>query len=152
MDATAAVCIMQLPCMTLMLGRCVTGVAQAEKPALTRLLEALEQGQAARTVPLADAERMAVRQLQLLTMKPLIYAMNVAEGDLGNRGAENPHVAAMQKQADKDNCGAVLVSAQVGVDGAAGPAAHTSPRHSCTHQGPRLHPTGHHIWLLRHAA
>ncbi|KAK9785012.1 hypothetical protein WJX73_005624 [Symbiochloris irregularis] len=86
---------------------------EAEKPALARLMEVLEQGKAARTVPLADAERLAVRQLQLLTMKPLIYAMNVAEGDLGNGGADNPHVAAMHKQAEKDDCSTVLVSAQV---------------------------------------
>ena len=88
--------------------------AQAEKPALARLMEALERGQAARTVLLGDDERLAVRGLQLLTMKPLIYAMNVAEGDLGNSGADNPHVAAMHKQAEKDNCSSVLVSAQVG--------------------------------------
>ena len=74
----------------------------------------LEQGKAARSVPLSDAERLAVRGLQLLTMKPLIYAVNVAEGDLGNGGSDNPHVAAMQQQAQQEGSDTVLVSAQVG--------------------------------------
>lgn len=87
---------------------------QLEKPVLARIAEALDQGRAARGVPLSDEERLAVRGLQLLTMKPLIYAINVAEADLANQGTDNPHVAAIAAQAQKDSCDTVLVSAQVG--------------------------------------
>jgi ribosome-binding ATPase YchF (GTP1/OBG family) len=33
-----------------------------------------------------------VKNLGLLTLKPLIYAANVGEDDLGNQGANNVHV------------------------------------------------------------
>jgi obg-like ATPase 1 len=33
-----------------------------------------------------------VKGLGLLTLKPLIYAANVGEDDLGNHGANNVHV------------------------------------------------------------
>ena len=77
-------------------------------------MEALEQGAPARSVPLSVEERRVVRGLQLLTMKPQIYAVNVAEGDLANRGADNAHVAAMQERAQLERANTVLVSAQVG--------------------------------------
>lgn len=86
---------------------------QLEKPALERIMAVLEQGKGARSVPLSDAERLAVKGLQLLTMKPLIYAVNVAEGDLADKGAQNHHVAALGKQAAEEGSDTVVVSAQV---------------------------------------
>ena len=79
-------------------------------------MAALEQGEPARSVPLSDQERLAVRGLQLLTMKPLIYAINVAEGDLGDGGASNLHVAAMRSRAREEDCSTVVVSAQVALE------------------------------------
>jgi len=40
----------------------------------------------------ADEENNVVRNLQLLTHKPLTYAANVGEGDLADRGQSNPQV------------------------------------------------------------
>lgn len=90
---------------------------QMEKPALGRLLAALEQGKPARSVPLTDTERAAVRGLQLLTLKPLIYAINVAEQDLADKGASNHHVDAICKRAREEDCSTVIVSAQVSLIG-----------------------------------
>ena len=90
-------------------------VVQLEKPALNRIMAELEQGKPARSVPLSDPERMAVKGLQLLTMKPLIYAVNVTEGDLANAGADNKHVTAMRTRAGEEHCEVVVVSAQVPV-------------------------------------
>lgn len=56
-----------------------------EAAALQRILDALEANIPARRVPLSDDELEMVRGLCLLTMKPMIYAANVAEGDLGNQ-------------------------------------------------------------------
>jgi hypothetical protein len=50
--------------------------------ALGKVLAALAKGEAARTVELTDDERAAVKELQLLTMKPLLYVLNVDEAQL----------------------------------------------------------------------
>jgi ribosome-binding ATPase YchF (GTP1/OBG family) len=41
---------------------------------------------------LTEDEALMVKGLGLLTLKPLIYAANVSEDDLGNHGANNVHV------------------------------------------------------------
>jgi obg-like ATPase 1 len=41
---------------------------------------------------LNEDESLLVKGLGLLTLKPLIYAANVSEDDLGNHGANNVHV------------------------------------------------------------
>lgn len=41
---------------------------------------------------LTEDESEIVKGLGLLTLKPLIYAANVSEDDLGNHGANNVHV------------------------------------------------------------
>ena len=83
-----------------------------ENAALQRINEALLNGQPARLVPLNDEERKAVDQLCLLTMKPVIFAANVAETDLADTSG-NPHVAKVKKCAAALNAEVVVVSAQV---------------------------------------
>lgn len=87
--------------------------AEIETAALTRIAAALEAGQPARGVPLTEEEAGYVRLLQLLTAKPMIYAANVAEGDLADGGASNKHVAAVMALAAKQGCELTVVSAQV---------------------------------------
>jgi ribosome-binding ATPase len=55
---------------------------QAE--ALTKALAAVEKGVALRAAGLSDEERELLADLNLITMKPVLYVANVAEGDLGN--------------------------------------------------------------------
>ncbi|CAA6669941.1 unnamed protein product [Spirodela intermedia] len=64
---------------------------EAERSALERIQKSLMDGKPARSVPLTDAEKESVRQLCLLTMKPIIYVANVAESDLAVPES-NPHV------------------------------------------------------------
>ena len=52
----------------------------------------LEAGRAARTTMLNKDEMLSVKGLGLLTLKPMIYCANVAEGDLADQGANNVHV------------------------------------------------------------
>jgi ribosome-binding ATPase YchF (GTP1/OBG family) len=59
-------------------------IAQIEAAALTKILAALDEGKPARSVDLSDEELEMVTPLYLLTMKPMIYAANVAEGDLAD--------------------------------------------------------------------
>jgi ribosome-binding ATPase len=50
--------------------------------ALEKVFHTLEGGKQARDTELSDDERKAIGELQLLTMKPLMYVVNVDEGQL----------------------------------------------------------------------
>ncbi len=76
-------------------------------------MASLDQNQPARAVPLNEEEGTLVKGLQLLTMKPMIYAANVAETDLADQGASNHHVKALREKAAQENCEVIIVSAQV---------------------------------------
>lgn len=51
-----------------------------------------QAGKACRSVPLNKEEQLLIKSLGLITIKPMIYAANVPEDDLANKGAKNPHV------------------------------------------------------------
>jgi GTP-binding protein YchF len=55
--------------------------AIAEEDWLRRVIEALQAGQPARTVPVPDAAPNALRNLSPLTGKPVLFVANVDEGD-----------------------------------------------------------------------
>jgi GTP-binding protein YchF len=57
-------------------------VVQAE--ALEKAKAAADKGTPLRAVDFTDAEREALRELNLITLKPVLYVANVAESDLGN--------------------------------------------------------------------
>ena len=77
--------------------------AMAKRPVLEKLRTALNAGHAARSVALDDEERATVRELFLLTMKPLMYVANVREDGFEN----NPHLDAVRRHAAAE--GAVVV-------------------------------------------
>jgi GTP-binding protein YchF len=91
----------------------VAALEEVEAAALRRIAAALDGGAAARSVELSEEERAVVTPLYLLTAKPIIYAANVAEGDLADAGAANTHVAALRKAAAAEGASVVVVSAQV---------------------------------------
>ena len=86
------------------------------------LLEAvkkhLEDGKMARTFELPDDEDQQAwfNGYNLLTAKSTIYAANVAEGDLADDGAGNPHVAAVRKLAAEENSEVFVICAQIEQD------------------------------------
>src|SRR5437773_9262910 len=63
--------------------------AAASADALAKAIAAVEAGTPLRAVDFSDNEREALRELSLLTMKPVLYVANVAESDLGG---ESGHV------------------------------------------------------------
>ena len=83
---------------------------QAEVAVLEKILEALNAGQSARQVALNEDESLLIKNLGLLTRKPIIYAANVAEEDLatGNDFVEKVKAIAAQEKAK-----VVVISAQV---------------------------------------
>jgi obg-like ATPase 1 len=63
----------------------------AEKAALEQIQTSLEDGKPARSAGLSPDDKEAVQHLQLLTLKPLIYAANVSEDELSEPDS-NEHV------------------------------------------------------------
>jgi GTP-binding protein YchF len=68
--------------------------AVAEVALLERMVGALGEGRAARTVELSDDERKLMKSFNLLTSKPVLYLANVSENDLPE--GDNPHVHALR--------------------------------------------------------
>jgi len=61
---------------------------------LERIKEHLESGKMAKSLDVTDEDELALlKEYNLLTYKPVIYAANVAEDDLADDGASNEMVA-----------------------------------------------------------
>ena len=84
--------------------------AKTELVALEKVREVLDAGKPARLAPLTDEERQSLSVLQLLTLKPTIYAANVSEDDLATGNAYVDRVKAI---AANENAEVTIVSAQV---------------------------------------
>ena len=83
--------------------------AKARIEVLGKLRAALDEGRPARSVALADEERALLRELFLLTMKPVLYIANVLED--GFEG--NPHLDAVRAHAAAEGAEVVPVSAAI---------------------------------------
>ena len=77
---------------------------------LRAALAALEAGQPARSVKVADEDARAWGMLQLLTAKPVLFVCNVAEADAASGNALTEKVAAM---AAAQGAGSVVISARI---------------------------------------
>jgi ribosome-binding ATPase len=84
--------------------------AKVELAALEKVRETLDAGKPARLANLTDEEKEAISVLQLLTLKPTIYAANVSEDDLATGNAFVDKVRAI---AAAENAEVTIVSAQV---------------------------------------
>jgi hypothetical protein len=75
----------------------------------------LEEGKMARTFEIPDDEDAVAwfNGYNLLTAKPTIYAANVAEDDLADDGASNPHVAKVRELAKAENSEVFVICAQI---------------------------------------
>jgi GTP-binding protein YchF len=83
--------------------------AVARRDALKKLLTALENGEPARSVTLAEAEAEILKDLHLITAKPVMYIANVDESS----SPENPMVAAVQKLAAEQGAEVVVICAAI---------------------------------------
>ena len=79
---------------------------KSEGSAVAKLKEALEAGKPARTVDLTDDERLAARDLHLITAKPMLYVANVDEGALA---AGNEYTAKVEKRAAEEGSEVVRI-------------------------------------------
>lgn len=85
---------------------------QLEMDALVKLKEAFEQEQPARSVELEDEEKSAIRELHLLTLKPVLYVANVSEKEVAQR-EDNPYVLKVREFAAKEGAEVIVISARV---------------------------------------
>lgn len=87
--------------------------AQVEYGLLTRLKEALEAGKAARTVEVqSEDEARILRELHLITAKPVMYIANVSEDQVADPFSV-PAVAQVKALADGEQNGVVPISAKI---------------------------------------
>ena len=78
-----------------------------------RLYAHLESGKPARTFQVTDDEKEIVDGWFLLTTKPVIYAANIAEDDLGKDAAEIPGLAEMEAMAREEGAEVLVISAAI---------------------------------------
>ncbi len=82
-----------------------------EAELLQRILAHLESEKPVRTMDLDEDEQLAVEEMFLLTSKPVIYAANIAEADLGQPA--NKFVQAVENKAKEENAETLVICAKV---------------------------------------
>jgi ribosome-binding ATPase len=83
--------------------------ALAKRPVLQKLAVGLDQGRSARSLGLDAEEQALVRDLFLLTLKPLMYIANVLEDGFN----DNPHLDAVRARAATEGAEVVPVCAAI---------------------------------------
>ncbi|MEA5016040.1 MAG: redox-regulated ATPase YchF [Candidatus Limiplasma sp.] len=86
---------------------------QTETEVGQRLTAHLEGGKPARTFPMSPEEREIVEGWFLLTDKPVLYAANIAEDDVGKDSGESPFVRAVEAIAKEEGSQVFTISARV---------------------------------------
>ena len=84
--------------------------AQAEVELLEKIAVVLNDGRSVRSMNLSEDEQLLIKQLGLLSNKPIIYATNVSEDDLAEG---NEWVEEVRQFAKDEDAKVVVVSAQV---------------------------------------
>lgn len=83
-----------------------------EKVLLERIKAAFEQEKLARHLSYSEEERELLRDLHLLTLKPVLYVANVDESDVGAE-ARNPHVQHLRAFAEQEGAEVIAICAKV---------------------------------------
>lgn len=87
--------------------------AQVEVDLAEKLYAHLESGKPARTCPVNDEEQEVLDSWFLLTTKPVIYAANIAEDDLGKDPMEIPGLDGVKAIADAEHAEMLVISAAI---------------------------------------
>jgi len=78
-----------------------------------RLLAALNEGKTARSVELSDDERDLLADVNLLTIKPIIYVANVSEDEAAGVSDDNVFFKNLKAAADSENAEVIPVCAGI---------------------------------------
>jgi len=88
----------------------------AEIDVLKRIKDALDEGEPVKSVELSEDDKKLLRGFNLLTDKPVIYAMNIGEDDLLDGGESNGYVKAVLEIAENEGSEAFAICAQIEQD------------------------------------
>lgn len=87
--------------------------AQSKVAVYEKLIKILESGHSARTLEADDNEAPIVKELQLLTAKPILYVCNVDEGSVTSG---NAHVDALRESVKEENAEVLVIGAAIEAD------------------------------------
>ncbi|MBF2757917.1 MULTISPECIES: redox-regulated ATPase YchF [unclassified Staphylococcus] len=85
--------------------------AEMEIRILSRIKEALENGDPVRSIDFNDEDQKYVNQAQLLTSKKMLYIANVGEDEIGDE--DNDKVKAIREYAAKEDSEVIVISAKI---------------------------------------
>ncbi|MCE5090764.1 redox-regulated ATPase YchF [Staphylococcus devriesei] len=85
--------------------------AEMELRILSKIKEALENGDPVRSLEFNDEDQKYVNQAQLLTSKKMLYIANVGEDEIGNE--ENEKVKIIRDYAAKEDSEVIVISAKI---------------------------------------
>jgi len=86
--------------------------AAARAALLQRISDALGEGIPVRRVEMTDDEKAGLKELDLLTSKPILYVANVAEEEAANWSG-NAYVKTLEDYAAQENAQVIVISAKV---------------------------------------
>ncbi len=86
---------------------------QSQLDFFERLHDFLESGKTARSMEMSQDELEMLEDVSLLTLKPVIYAANVAEEDYANGEQDNAMVAKIRDFAKTEKSGVMVISARI---------------------------------------
>ena len=76
-----------------------------------KIYDCLAEGKSARTLEFEDDEQEYLKELQLISMKPVLYCANIAEDDIKKDSI--PYVDVVKEIAEKEGSGVVVISAKI---------------------------------------
>ena len=85
----------------------------SELELLERVSAALSDGTPARAVDMTEDERKLLAESTLLTLKPVIYAANIPEDEVGTEPEGNRYYTALREEARKEGAGIIPVCASI---------------------------------------
>lgn len=88
----------------------ISSKAKIMQGLLERLEKFLEEGKPARLIEFDDVEREILKELHLITMKPILYVCNVSEDDINT---ENDHVRKVREIAKKEGAGVIQICGSI---------------------------------------
>lgn len=85
----------------------------SELELVERVMKTLGEGKSARTMDLTKEEVESVKNLNLLSYKPIIYAANISEDELLEDGAHNPYVETVRAFASTEEAEVITFCAKM---------------------------------------
>jgi len=87
--------------------------AREEDVVCRKIKALLDEGRPAREADLSKEELEMVKEMNLLTLKPVLYVANVGEDEVATADTDNPYVQKVKEHAAKSGSEVVTISAKV---------------------------------------